>query len=291
MQIDEDMVEQFDRDGAVLLCGAISEAWVEVLRAAVERRSALVGEAVDVVDVTATEGGSGQFLMGRGMRFRERDFARFLRDAGIIGIARRFLRETTRMNLSDDQFFAKSRGTSLRTPWHQDGSFWPFRGTFLSIWVALDPITEASGWLQFVRGSHAWGRTFKADGIQYDPSMHDPAHDEIPAIEEHPENYDIVGFKMSPGDAAVFDAFTLHCSQPNVSGAPRRAFNSRWAAADAVYAPRRHASPRHTANAERAGLLPGDPITCDAYPVAWTKEEGQLPGFLAELAEGQPAGL
>lgn len=284
MHVDENLVEQFDRDGAVCIRGAFSDQWVDLLRGAVERRSDSADPAKGVVDVSATEGGTGRFLMGRGLRRLDPGFAQFLRDSGIVEVASCFLGDTTSVVLSDDQFFAKAQGTSLRTPWHQDLSFWPFEGTFLSIWVALDRITRESGWLQFVRGSHRWGKIFTADGIQYDPSMHDPNHHELPDIEGHPEQYEVIAFEMAPGDAAVFDARTLHSSLPNLSHSPRRAYNSRWGADDAVYAPRPHASPRHMANAEAAGLLPGAPLASDAFPVAWSKEEGQLASFLADAA-------
>jgi ectoine hydroxylase-related dioxygenase (phytanoyl-CoA dioxygenase family) len=282
MRIDENLIEEFNQNGAVCVRRAFSGEWVDTLLAGVEHRAGLGEDAKDVVDVTATEGGSGRFLMGRGLRFNDTRFASFLRNSGIVDLARQFLGETSRVNLSDDQFFAKAKGTTLVTPWHQDLAFWPFTGTFVSIWVALDPITEQNGWLRFVRGSHRWGTIFTANGIQYDPSMHDPSHAELPDIDGRLEEYDVISFEMAPGDAAIFDARTLHSSLPNLSGTPRRAYNSRWGADDAVYTPRPHASPRHMANATAAGLQPGQPITCDAFPAAWSREKGQLSTFLAD---------
>jgi ectoine hydroxylase-related dioxygenase (phytanoyl-CoA dioxygenase family) len=290
MHLDGDLKQKFDEDGVVCVRSAFSNEWVELLVEAVERRAGLGVDATDVVDVSKTEGGTGKFLMGRGLRFRDSSFAQFLRESGIVHLARQFLGDTTRVNLTDDQFFAKAQDTSLVTPWHQDKSFWPFEGTFLSIWVALDEISEESGSLRFVRGSHQWGKTFVADGIQYDSSMHDPNHQAIPDIDGSPGEYDVLTYELTPGDAAVFDARTLHSSPPNRSGRPRRAYSSRWGADDAVYAPRPHASPRHTANAESVGLVPGAPLTSEAFPVAWSLEDGQLASFLTgPIPGGTPA--
>lgn len=55
-----------------------------------------------------------------------------------------------------DQVFVKEPGTSSPTPWHQDQPYWPIKGwQIMSFWAALDPVTEESGGIQFIRNEAA----------------------------------------------------------------------------------------------------------------------------------------
>ena len=59
-----------------------------------------------------------------------------------------------------DQVFVKEPGTEGLTQWHQDQPYMAVDGQQLcSNWIPLDPITPETT-LEFVRGSHLWGRWF-----------------------------------------------------------------------------------------------------------------------------------
>lgn len=104
--------------------------------------------------------------------------------------------------------------------WHQDRSYW---GTWeegselFTAWIALSDVTERSGAMRFVPGSHRWGLRAESDfwaqdladqrgGMALKPGE---TWSEMPAI-------------LSPGGVSFHDDFTLHASGPNTSGAPRR---------------------------------------------------------------------
>jgi hypothetical protein len=57
--------------------------------------------------------------------------------------------------LWNSSFFAKPAGNGKRTPWHQDGEYWPIRPlATCTVWIAVDAATPENGCLRVIRGSH-----------------------------------------------------------------------------------------------------------------------------------------
>ena len=53
--------------------------------------------------------------------------------------------------LSNSSFFAKPAKKGSRTPWHQDGRYWPIRPlATCSVWIAVDPSTTENGCLRVI---------------------------------------------------------------------------------------------------------------------------------------------
>lgn len=107
--------------------------------------------------------------------------------------------------------------------WHQDMQHWKslWRGEVGTVWVAVsDVVSEASGPMRFVRGSHKWGLNSR-------PSFFaDPDHlTQQAAIPRPPgSTWDEVPALMAAGGASFHHRFTYHGSGPNASSAPRRSF-------------------------------------------------------------------
>ena len=54
----------------------------------------------------------------------------------------------------------KDPGTSKKTPWHHDQSYYPLDGEdIVSLWIPIDRVEEENS-VQFVQGSHKWGKWF-----------------------------------------------------------------------------------------------------------------------------------
>lgn len=125
----------------------------------------------------------------------------------------------------------------LRTAFHQDASFFALRGEQVAVcWVLCDEVTEASGAIGYVRGSHRWpdrdgkpgvvlqGKSFVTNlpkrkenpGERSQPAYH------VPDIEDHEEDYDIVYFEAQPGDVVIHHCNTLHGSRGNTSSVRHR---------------------------------------------------------------------
>jgi len=239
-----EFVARLDTDGAVCLRKAFDAGWVELARKGIERNIA------DPSPFFRNLGGDGGgFLSDIWSRRYIPEFERFCMESPVARLAAYALR-ADRVRLAQDTWFAKRPGTSERTPWHHDTVI---AGPFCSVWVALDPTPRAAT-LEFIRGSHAWGRTlmpksffdesakrnaadqFYADfhGDKSRPDAHE--FGEIPDIEANRGAYDIIGWDMEPGDCVLFDARTIHGAPGNHLTRTIRRFVTRWITDESVIA-------------------------------------------------------
>ncbi len=88
----------------------------------------------------------------------------------------------------------------------------------------------------------------------------------LPDIDNHREDYNILGWALEPGDAIAFNYLTIHGAPGNLSKEhSRRAVSFRWLGDDAVYMNRGgKTSPQypHLINF----LTTGDPLPEDEFP-------------------------
>lgn len=265
--ITREQVDTFNRDGVIVLRNAVTSTWLEPLAEAIERDIANPGPYYH--GYQAPDGGN----FHGNLRIWENDpvFSSFCRESHLPSLAQTFLR-TQKLNLLYDQLFVKERATTNRTRWHNDQPYWPIRGSqVLSIWVALDSTTLASGALEFVRGSHRWQRWFQPEtfGITeaIDAYERNPDYEDIPDIEAARHEYDIVSWDLEPGDAYLFHGMTVHGSPGNTSKEQRRrGYAVRYTGDDVVYDDR----PGVSQPIRSAALHTGGPIDCDQFPVVKT---------------------
>ena len=113
-----------------------------------------------------------------------------------------------------------SVGVTGNVGWHQDKQYWKFLdGELFTAWVAVSDVTEESGPMRFLRGSHRWGLLDSGDFFGHD---HEAQRKGIPVPEG--EAWDEVAAVLPPGAVSFHDRHTYHASGPNVSNAPRRSF-------------------------------------------------------------------
>jgi phytanoyl-CoA hydroxylase len=110
--------------------------------------------------------------------------------------------------------FNKAPHFGSRTPWHQDaGDFWGIdRDPELQIWTALDDVTEASGCLELVPGSHVGGRVTPLGGVIDDRVVKEraPAPARITA---------------RAGESVLIHNLVWHSSGANTTASRRRALS------------------------------------------------------------------
>jgi ectoine hydroxylase-related dioxygenase (phytanoyl-CoA dioxygenase family) len=126
--------------------------------------------------------------------------------------------------LWNSSLFSKPERDGQRTPWHQDGQYWPIRPlATCTVWIALDDSTPETGCLQVIPGSRherrlRAHRSLAATGVtltqELDPSEYDPSHAK-----------DIV---LEAGQMSLHDVYLLHGSQANHSPRPRRGITLRF---------------------------------------------------------------
>ena len=86
-----------------------------------------------------------------------------------------------RVSLFYDQAFIKEPGTQSATDWHQDLPFWPALGNdIVSLWVALTPVTVEGSGVEYVAGSHKWGKFYQAVTPDKDRQVQQPELEECP---------------------------------------------------------------------------------------------------------------
>jgi polysaccharide pyruvyl transferase WcaK-like protein len=111
----------------------------------------------------------------------------------------------------------KPAGQGTLLPWHQDGGdVWALdRDPLVTIWVALDPATQANGCMEVVRGSHRLGLL---------SSMGSTVAEEDVARHCLPER--VQPLEVEPGHAVLLHNWLIHRSGVNPSSTPRRAFTT-----------------------------------------------------------------
>ena len=108
----------------------------------------------------------------------------------------------------------KNPGSKSGWDWHQDFGHWYREGCLspdmLSIGIALTPMNQENGSLNFIRCSHKFGR------IDHVPTGHSNSADPQ-YVTEALKRYEVVPCILNPGDAVVFHCNLLHGSGPNLT--------------------------------------------------------------------------
>ena len=133
--------------------------------------------------------------------------------------------------LWNSSFFAKPARVGTRTPWHQDGEYWPIRPlATCSVWIAVDAATTENGCLRVIPGSHRRRALGKHDfngagGLSLPLQIRADEFDAATAR-------DIV---LEEGQVSLHDIYLIHGSEPNRSAKPRRGMTLRYMPTTSVY--------------------------------------------------------
>ncbi|WP_374943709.1 phytanoyl-CoA dioxygenase family protein [Sphingomonas sp.] len=299
--VTEEEVATYERDGVVRLRGILAPDLIARLGQGIN--DALYGqweaEGIQTYDASATadqldaagvavlsdarakaipQEKRGRFVSMIGANTINADIRALAVDSPLPYIAARLFR-TDKVNFYDDQTLMKEPGTREYTAFHTDEPYYHLSGDQVcGMWVSPDVVTEDSGAMRYVRGSHRWGTFFKANVFVSQTSIGDlmpEASDEdnqvqLPDIEGNPDQYDILTYPSEPGDVIVHHSNLIHGSGPNYRGdVTRRAVSFRYAGEDVRY--RFHRSvppqPHHTYD-----LKDGDRIDSEQFPIVWRAE-------------------
>jgi ectoine hydroxylase-related dioxygenase (phytanoyl-CoA dioxygenase family) len=262
MTVAQQVLDAFRDDGAVLLSGVFGD-WVETLRRGIERNLAEPGPFQRLY---TPQGGSGRFVGDYCNWARIPEYRAFVFESPAAEIARQLMGSRT-ARFFHEHVLVKEPGTRDPTPWHHDQPYYCVDGTQnVSLWIPLDRVPKEIC-VEFVAGSHRWGRWFrprKFTGIAYDHKT--DALEDMPDISGHREDYRLLSWDVEPGDAIAFTFLTVHGAPGNLSPNRRRAFAARWLGDDAVYAVRPgEISPPFPGLEQR--LKPGQAMAADEFPL------------------------
>lgn len=259
-QLGPDTAETFQADGIVCIRNLLEPRWIELLREAIDHAIANPGPG-------KKPGGQGYFVENCLWRHHE-GFAAFAKQGPIARVAALLMR-AHQVRMYNDTMFVKEPAAPEPTPWHHDLPYFNMAGRQnCSVWIPLDPVTQASGAMSFVRGSHRWGKMFQpvSFGQKGGERLSEDGFDgAIPDIEGNPAQYDIASFDMQPGDVTFHHLLTLHKAGANTTtGTRRRVHTIRMGGDDATYIDRPYSVAEFDTD-----LTTGEPLSGPLFPVLW----------------------
>ena len=231
----EQDVADYQRDGAVCIRKLLTPDEVELLKAGIETNLA---HPSPLGMVASRPDDPGRFFEDFCNWQDIPQFRRFIFDTPLAPLAQRLMQSTT-VRLYHDHLLVKEPGTRQRTPWHQDQPYYNVDGLQnISFWIPVDPVPRAST-LEFIAGSHRgpWlmPRTFMTNQAKWFP---EGSLAELPDIENHREDFCILGWDLQPGDLVCFHMLSLHASAGVDGTHRRRVYSVRFLGDDMTHAPR-----------------------------------------------------
>ena len=258
-------IDAYRADGVVCLRGVIEPDWIERLREGVAANMAEPGPDVEIY---TKDSDPGLFFNDFDLWRHVPQMKAFALEGPCAAIAGALAGAST-ITFFYDQIFVKEPGTEGLTRWHQDQPYMAVDGEKLcSNWIPLDPIT-AETTLEFVRGSHRWGRWFAPFDSMLDGSRHPgTGFERCPDIEAARGDYDIVSWELEPGDCIFFQGLVVHQGRNNPTrDTRRRTVTHRWLGDDVRFILR---NPPAEFPKYPTALRTGQPFHEDPqYPVVW----------------------
>ena len=256
--ITQDHIDQFQRDGVVLVKGLFADQ-VDLLRQGVEENMQNPGP---FASENKKEGQTGRFFDDYCNWERIPAFRQAIQESPVADVAADLMQSKS-VQMFHDHVLVKEPGTSMATPWHQDGPYYFVEGQqTVSFWSPLDEVKDAT--LRCVAGSHRWEKEvlptrwvseedFFADEGQY-----------MPIPDPDAEGMTVLEYPMQPGDAVAFNYKILHGARGNTSTSRRRAFSLRLVGDDARYVERPgRTSPPYPGH----DMIPGQRLRQDWFPM------------------------
>lgn len=263
--ITAELVDQFQRDGAVCIRQLFQPEELAVLRAGIDANLAHLSPRAKVA---SGAGDPGRFVEDFCNWQENPHYRRFIFDTSLAETAGRLMRSTT-ARLYHDHMLTKEPSTRQSTPWHQDQPYYNIDGRQnVSFWIPVDPVSRPST-LEFVAGSHRgpWlmPRSFMEAQAKWFP---EGSLADLPNIEAKRSDFPILGWSLEPGDVVCFHMLTLHASRGVDGLQRRRVFSVRFLGDDITHAPRPwKTSPEFPGLADK--LPPGAPMNHPLFPVLW----------------------
>ena len=278
-------IAALEHDGVVKISGLLNEDWIARMQRAVD--DVLAGPSSRGAELKS-DGTPGRFAYDNYLFAFNEDFRAMALESPAAEVAA-LIMGASRINVVFDFILVKEPNTPAETVWHQDISANPCEGLQVcGMWISLDEVTAESGAVEWVRGSHRWGRRFEAMTTG-DPDKHtyltghrshsggsagvSDATEPVPDVANNRADFDIITIDTSPGDAIISSLSMVHGAPGNRTDRRRRAFGYRFAGDDASYAvrsSRRSIQPHQDPKLEHGDPFPADPNHA-VFPMVWSR--------------------
>jgi ectoine hydroxylase-related dioxygenase (phytanoyl-CoA dioxygenase family) len=256
--LDQSLVEQFARDGHLLLRGVASADEVESYRAAIRRGATTLRRETRPIEERDTYGRA--FIQSCNLWQVESDVERFVL-APRFGALAAALLGVDRVRIYHDQALFKEAGGG-RTPWHQDEFYWPLdTEKTVTMWMPLHDVTAESGLMSFADGSHRLGDLRGRE-------ISDRSEAEFAALVAEQGLHVSPTPALAAGDATFHAGWTLHCAGANQTTEVREAFTIIFFADGARLREPRNGYERFDAAVWLPGVEVGELAASPINPVA-----------------------
>ena len=269
--ISEASVRAYNEDGVVCLRQMFDRQWCERMVAAAMR---YMQEYTWRTRQVQKEGETSRFYISTFMCHKDADFLALRERSPMAEIAATLL-QAEEVRFFYDQLFIKEPGTSAVTQWHQDLPFWPMLGEdIVSIWLALTPVSLESSGVEYIAGSHRWGKFYRAVTPDEDQGFTDGSLETCPDFGERHDDPSLrfLSWTLEPGDVVCHHPLTVHGARGNSSQTRARVGVSlRYLGRDVRWDPRKHVMPLPANPAVEAGGYPADD---SVFPRIWSRAAG-----------------
>jgi ectoine hydroxylase-related dioxygenase (phytanoyl-CoA dioxygenase family) len=208
-----DDLAAYKRDGFLVLKALFDAEEIGLLR-----RAAKEDRALDEHAFARADGAGGSVRLSLWNHPGDDVYGMFARSRRVVDSVAQLLEDEAYHYHS--KMIMKQARTGGAWEWHQDYGYWYENGVLTpnlcSVFIAVDPATQANGCMQVLRGSHQLGRVNHVkigDQTGADPER----------VAAAAERLELVYVEMQPGDALFFHANLLHRSDQN------RSEDDRWA--------------------------------------------------------------
>ena len=218
MNLTQDQIDTFHRDGFLRYGRILDEEEISVLRVEYDRVFKEAEESEDrkaraltADEQYAEEGSSEPKSVLQIMQMCERNlhFRRLLYHSDILDVVEDLIGPN--IQLFHDQALSKPPHTGGPIPWHQDNGYWQCRpANLVSCWLTLDDVDVKNGAMQLLPGSHL------------QPQGHEQGSGTLLESKEVNPSKAVV-IDLHAGGCMFHHCQTLHHTAPNQTDRQRRA--------------------------------------------------------------------
>ena len=210
-------LEQFDRDGYVVVDDVLSDSDVEALRSATEDPG--VRAAQD------DKGYADKTVHLLSITTFHPAFMELAKHPAIVDRIRPLIGDDIQIEHTKLATKPPAKGMGP-FHWHQDFAFFPHTNmSLVAVMVMLDDATSENGCMQIVKGSHKWGLL--------DHMVEGTFTGACQEVDRWSDASRIVNITPKAGGISIHHCLSLHGSEPNLSGKPRRGLVFQYRADDA----------------------------------------------------------
>jgi ectoine hydroxylase-related dioxygenase (phytanoyl-CoA dioxygenase family) len=212
--LNSSQIEQFNRDGYLVVKSLFSTEEIEKLYHTALENSVMQKNAMDLNDQSGKKTKlSLWFTPGDDV------FGYLIRSERMVNSVWQLLGEDSQVCHFHTKLMQKEPKVGGAWEWHQDYGYWYknqfiFPDQLMSVMVALTPANKENGCLQVIKGSHKMGRVnhgFAGEQVGADMEM----------VNHALKTMDLVYCEIDPGDALFFHSNLMHRSEANLSDHPR----------------------------------------------------------------------